>query len=201
MTRNIAVFGEDIAHQNVITALLKRLSDQSQVSIGVKVLSSRGGIMRVHFEFERLLQDLQKGRLSSPDLVVVATDSNCKGYLERRRELERVSERFEVLQNSIAYAIPDPHIERWLLADPGAFAKTFGRGCNPLPNVKCRKDDYKQLLIKEVESASGVRPPLGGVEYSEEIVQNLNLAHVEKQEPSFEKLLKDLKGRFNSWKE
>jgi len=201
LTRRIAVFCEDAAHESVLKALVSRLAHEYGIAIDPKIFSATGGITKVHYEFKKFLKDVDTGRLDRPDLVVVATDSNCTKYVERKQQLEKVSETYPALKDSISYAIPDPHIERWLLSDPAAFKAVFGKGCAPLPVIKCKKDDYKHLLRLEVQNASGAKPPLGGIEYAPEIIENLNLAFVEKQEPSFEKLLKDLKGRFNLWLE
>jgi hypothetical protein len=199
LKRKIAVFGEDTAHESFLTALLNRLAHEYGIAIEIKVFSATGGITKVHYEFKKFLKDLDAGKIDHPDLVVLATDSNCNGYLKRKQELEGVSGTFPSLKDDVSYAIPDPHIERWLLSDPAAFKSVFGKGCESLPVVKCKKDDYKQMLMREVQKAAGTKPPLGGIEYTQEIVENLNLAFVEKQEPSFEKLFKDLKSRFNSW--
>ncbi len=50
------------------------------------------------------------------------------------------------------YAIPDPHLERWLLLDSAAFKHVLGRGCSA-PDQKCEKERYKQLLIQAILEA------------------------------------------------
>jgi len=196
--RNVSLFGEDAGHEAVLKALLARMARESGVAIRVSSLSVRGGFTTVHHEFGLYLRDIETGRLFTPDLIVVATDGNCKGYTARRNEIERVADAHAALGPMIVYAIPDPHVERWLLADPLAFKSILGRGCN-LPQHKCEKDFYKRLLAQEVQQA-GVKPILGGLEYAEDIVSAMNFALVEKAEASFEKALKELKARFNQWK-
>ncbi|HEY3971901.1 MAG TPA: hypothetical protein VGM18_02790 [Candidatus Sulfotelmatobacter sp.] len=195
----VSLFGEDAGHEAVVKALLARMSRDHDVQLKVRALSVRGGLTRVHHEFGVYLNDIEKGRVATPDLIVVATDGNCKGYTERRQEIEKVAETHPTLSGSVAYAIPDPHIERWLLADGSAFKMVLGRGCN-LPQHKCQKDFYKQLLAREVQEA-GVKPIFGGLEYAEDIVNAMNLVYVEKQEPSFEKMMRELKARFNRWRQ
>ena len=75
-------------------------------------------------------------------MIIVATDGNCKGFLERKRQIEEVVKSFSGL---VICAIPDPHIERWLLLDSAAFKKVLGKGC-AAPTYKCQRDLYKQLL-------------------------------------------------------
>lgn len=195
--RDIALFGEDVGHEFSLTALITRYAGEHGVAARLKTISSRGGITKVHFEFGQYLADVEKGTIARPDLIVVATDSNCFGYAARRHQLEKVTERHPALAENVAYAIPDPHIERWLLADPEAFRDVVGKGCT-LPKLKCNKDEYKTLLYQSVRNA-GVRPVLGGLEYAEDIMKVANLAKVEQSEPSFERTTKQIKGFFKQW--
>jgi len=89
-------------------------------------------------ELKKYVRDLQRGRESLPDLLIVATDGNCKGFLERKRQIEEVTKEFTRL---VICAIPDPHIERWLLLDSAAFKKVLGKGCTA-PIQKCERDLY-----------------------------------------------------------
>ncbi len=197
--RDVSLFGEDAGHEAVLRALLARMSAEYDVQVRVRSLSATGGFTRVHHKFELYLRDIAKGKVAIPDMIVVATDGNCKGYVERRQEIQRVAQLHPALSGAVVYAIPDPHVERWLLADPAAFRSVLGRGCN-LPQHKCQKDFYKQLLVQEVQAAN-VKPILGGLEYAEDIIGAMDLAAVEMSESSFEKLLKELKARFNQWKQ
>jgi hypothetical protein len=195
--RDIALFGEDVGHEFSLSALITRFAVQHDVTMQLKTISSRGGITKVHHEFDQYLSDIQRGRIVRPDLIVVATDSNCIGYAPRRHQIEKVAEKHPGLTESVAYAIPDPHIERWLLADPEAFRDVVGKGCT-LPKLKCNKDEYKNLLYQSVRDA-GVRPVFGGLEYAEEIMKTANLARIEKSEPSFERTTKQIKSFFKQW--
>ena len=73
-------------------------------------------------------------------------DANCQGYLKRRQELEPA---VEYCGCKVVYAIPDPHIERWLLLDSAAFKAVLGRGCDA-PKQKCERKRYKRLLLDAV---------------------------------------------------
>lgn len=107
--------------------------------------------------------------------------------------------RVGLFQQIVSYAIPDPHIERWMLVDEAAFRTVFGRGCT-LPGLKCAKDEYKRLLLKEIRD-SGIEPILGGEEFAEDIVKAMNLGKAEIREPSLGLFLKSLKALFNQWRD
>ena len=55
-------------------------------------------------------------RKALPDLLIVGRDANCQGYLKRGRNWSRPPH----CGCPVVYAIPDPHIERWLLLDSAA---------------------------------------------------------------------------------
>jgi hypothetical protein len=152
----------------------------------------------MHGEFREFLRDLRSSSQPLPDLVVVVVDANCIGYVQRRKLFEVELIQYPQYQGLVIYAIPDPHIERWMLVDANAFRRVFERGCT-VTTVKCAKDQYKRILRKEIRD-SGVDAPLGGQEYAEDIVTMMDLGHVETAEQSFGSFLQDLKGRFNRWR-
>ena len=90
-------------------------------------------------------------------------------------------------------AIPDPHIERWLLLDGSAFKAVFGQGCSA-PDRKCSRNRYKQLLIEAICDAG--RPPLlGGLEYAEDILRHMYIERVTRVDRSFGRFVGDLRQR------
>jgi hypothetical protein len=97
------------------------------------------------------------------------------------------------------YAIPDPHIERWLLLDAAAFKAVLGRGCEA-PQQKCERRRYKRLLMEAVRSA-GVTPLLGGIKYADSLVKMMDLRSVESADESLGRLLKDLRTVFKAWEQ
>lgn len=152
----------------------------------------------MHYEFGQFLRDLRNDRQELPDRILVARDANCKSYNVRRQELAEVVSAYPDFQYLVVYAIPEPHIERWMLTDPEAFRAIFGRGCT-LPSLRCEKNEYKRLLRQEIK-ASGIDAPLGGEEYAADIVDNMNLGQVEVRESSFGRLISELRAAFNQWR-
>jgi hypothetical protein len=195
----ISVFCEDSFHENFVGAMLRRFESEYEVGSSFRFLSARGGLPQMHSEFGEFLRDLAKDRLPLPDSVVVVLDANCAGYNERKKVMARVVESYPQFQQIVSYAIPDPHIERWMLVDEGAFRKVFRRGCT-LPALKCAKDEYKRLLLKEIRD-SGIEPILGGQEFAEDIVKAMDLGQAEVREPSLGLFLKSLKALFNQWRD
>jgi hypothetical protein len=87
-------------------------------------------------------------------------------------------------------AVPDPHIERWLLVDSAAFKSVLGRGC-AAPDQKCEKARYKRLLIEAIRQA-GIIPNLGGIEFAADIVAAMNLARASRLDPSLKPFLDEM---------
>lgn len=194
--RRIALFVEDYAHQQFLGALLQRLAEESGVSIRLDWRNARRGHGAVVNEFKQYLRDVQMQGDERPDLIVAATDANCKGLGERTKALTGVAQQTDL---RIVFAVPDPHIERWLLVDSGAFRKVFGRGCNA-PDQKCERARYKKMLIDAIRE-SGITPSLGGIEYAEDIVKEMDLGQAARNDASLQRLLEDLHSVFRKWQQ
>ena len=190
--REIALFVEDYAHRQVIGALVQRIAEESDVSIQLDWRNVVGGHGKVIAELKDYMRDLRRQGGPWPDLIVVATDANCKGINERTREIGGRDEPAPMI-----LAIPDPHIERWLLLDGAAFKTVFGKGC-AAPDQKCDRDRYKQRLIEAIH-ATGTTPILGGIEYAEDIVQQININRAERVDRSFRRFVADLRNTFQGW--
>ena len=142
--RNIALFVEDYAHQQVIGALVQKVTSEWGINARLDWRSAVGGHGKVITELKVFIRDLERQGSPRPELIIVATDANCKGFNERRKEIGRLDTPTPVL-----LAVPDPHIERWLLLDGAAFRTVFGRGCQA-PDRKCSRELYKRKLIEEI---------------------------------------------------
>src|SRR5258708_630908 len=113
--RDVVIFGEDVAHEIVLVALTNRLADEVGLDVKVTVRSSTGGHGLMVNELSQFLRVLAEGRTSMPDLIIVGRDANCQGYQQCRKSLEAALST-HVLPARV-FALPDPHIERWLLDD------------------------------------------------------------------------------------
>ena len=195
--RNINLFVEDQAHEDFLIALTQRLAGEYSVKINIKAYSVRGGHGRVIRELKQYQRNLQRAREHLPDLIIVGTDGNCKKPPAREREINLViSDDFAHL---VISAIPDLHIERWLLLDSAAFRKVFGKGC-PTPDQKCERDRYKRLLLNAIYEA-GIDPSSADFEYMADLVSEMSLQRMEQTDSSIGRLLEALQRRFRIWQQ
>lgn len=190
--REIALFVEDHAHRQVIGALVQRIAEECEIAIHLDWRNAVRGHGKVIAELNDYMRDLKRQGGPWPDLIVVATDANCKGINERTREIGVMDESAPMI-----LAIPDPHIERWLLLDGAAFKTVFGKGCDA-PDQKCDRNRYKQRLIEAIH-ATGTIPILGGIEYAEDIVQQININRVAQVDRSFRRFVEELRDVFQGW--
>ena len=190
---SIALFVEDNAHESFVRALLGRLEREYGVSFDVSPRSAMRGGDAVRSEIRQYLTDIRQDRQSLPDLIIIAKDANCQKCATVRRELDAFVN--TGLRDLLVYAIPDPHIERWLLLDSRAFKQALGKGCDS-PDLKCARDRYKHQLAQAVRNA-GARPLLGGIEHTDEIVAHMDLEAVAKSDESFREFLHSLRNRLD----
>jgi hypothetical protein len=193
--RKLVVFCEDSGHEAIVKAILERLVDKDAVRI--TVLSARHGKGRALTELKKYLCDIKKNLVEKPDAVVTAIDANCKGYNEKRKEIEsKIPENLNHIE--FIYAIPDPHVERWLLVDSHAFKNVFGKGCKA-PNQKCEKDHYKKLLRNAIRQAGGT-VILGGIEHTEELVKHFDFERIKGLDNSLGKFIDEIMDILKIWK-
>lgn len=146
----INIFVEDVVHEDFLTVLIQRLADEYDLTYKLNTSSVRGGRGKVLSELRQYIQDLQDNLMESPDLIIVATDSNCKGIVEREKEINQYTSTYS---NIVISMIPEPHIERWLLLDSEAFKKVYGKGC-AIPDNKCERGRYKHQLLNAIYNAT-----------------------------------------------
>jgi len=192
--RKISLFAEDYGHEAFLAPLVRRMAGEHGVEVQLRSYSVRGGFGKVAAEFKQYAAEVLGYREHLPDLVLVATDANRDGFANRKRDLFRIA---EAIQDRVVFAVPDPHIERWLLLDSAAFKRVLGIPCTT-PDQKCARDRYKGLLVQAV-AQSGATPLLGGMEYAEEIVKAMDLKRVKNYDASFCNLLEDLDSHFRVW--
>lgn len=187
----VDIFVEDRAHEAFLVPMLQRIAREENVEVSVRVRSARGGHPRAVAEL-RLYQDLaRKGTAvaTAPDLVVAGIDGNCLTFAKARKVIEDATH--QAFSGRLIAACPDPHIERWFLADPDSFKAVVGHRPT-LGRKKCVRDHYKQLLAKAVQQG-GHPPTLGGVEFAAELVQEMNLYRAGRNDRSLKALIDDLR--------
>jgi hypothetical protein len=185
----IDLFVEDRAHEVIVRALTARLMRESGTVAEVRVRSARGGRPRVFNELTALRQVLVRAGVPTPDVLIAAVDGNCETSAKMRLKVLDCLGRGTVL-HAVA-ACPGPHVERWLFADPAAFARVAG--VQPrLAKRKCVRDYYKALLAKTLADA-GHPLLLGGLEYAADIVGAMNLYEAGRNDASLRHFTDDLR--------
>ena len=91
---------------------------------------------------------------------------------------------------------PDPHIERWFLADPTSLKDALGMHVT-LSTRKCERSLYKTRLV-EALTAAGQVLTLGGIEFATEIVDAVDLYRAGKNEPSLKHFIEGLRSMLAS---
>jgi hypothetical protein len=173
---------EDSAQEAIIPPLFRRLAKEGSWQpehLSLKILSARGGAPLS--AFKQFLKDARHGGPLKADLLIVGMDANCKGFASCRDRVVREAGKSAPYPEIIT-AIPDPHVERWYLLDVPALSKAAGAPITvSAPAYKCEKNHYKNLL-RQAFAASGITPPLGGLEYGPLLVQHMNLFAAAKQD-------------------
>ena len=192
----ISLFVEDTVHEDFLMALVQRVANAYNIEINIEVSNVRSGHGKVITELGQYQRDLQRNCEDLPDLIIVGTDSNGRGFLQREKEVNQATSN---LADRVISMIPQPHIERWLLLDSEAFKKVFGGNCS-VPKRKCNHDRYKRFLLQAIHDA-GVIPLLGGIEQTADLVNAMNLQHMEQSDRSFRRFFRALQHRFEIWQQ
>lgn len=185
------LFVEDVAHQKLLEPLIWRVAQEENLTVRCQIRSARGGHPRAIREFQLYQQGLTDGFLqtTSPDLIVVAIDSNCSTLSQTRDEILHATN--ADYQHLLICACPDPHIERWYMADIDSFYRVIGHQPR-LGRVKCERDYYKQILGQAIKEG-GHPASLGGIEFASELANNMNLYRAGKSNASLKAFLDDLR--------
>jgi len=183
----IVVFCEDSGHEKVVAGLLRKMLPHRGYE--VRILSARHGKGRALSELEDYLNQVRKGFVSAPDAVVVAIDANCKGYNGKKKEIDEKKNKDFPDHIPFIHAIPDPHVERWILKDSKAFKAVFGKGC-VAPNQKCEKDRYKNLLNDAIKAADG-EVTISWIEHADAIVEFMDIDFLSRDDESIRKFVEE----------
>jgi hypothetical protein len=191
----VDLFAEDRAHEEWLRPLLERVAREENATVRIRVRSARGGHGRVITELRNYQRGFEKGIGGQlPDILVAAIDGNCSSYVEVQKAIQDAL--LGPFSDRTVKATPDPHIERWFLADLEAFHAVVGVSPQ-FEQGKCERDYYKGVLAKAVENA-GHPPTLGGIEFAREIVDALNYFKAGKADSSLRHFLDEIRGRFRT---
>ncbi|GIW94556.1 MAG: hypothetical protein KatS3mg110_2597 [Pirellulaceae bacterium] len=195
----VDLFVEDRAHEEFLRPLVERVAKEEDVEVKVRVRSARGGHGRAIEEYKTYQKLIEKGAIleATPDVVVVAVDGNCTTFAKKRQEIMEAT--LPCLQGRVIAACPDPHVERWYLADPDSFNKVVGH-CPVLGGKKCTRGHYKELLASAVSKA-GHPPTLGGIEFARDIVEKMDWFVAGKNDTSLKAFLDDLRAHLRQLKQ
>ena len=178
----IVYFLEDNAHEQFIPPLVERLAGELGVAhrrIPITASGySRGS--RVLEHFRRFLRD-SANRLNA-DLLVVCADDDCVGFTAKHKQFQDEVDK-SPLPVPILYAIPQPYIEYWYLADKPALCKALDISSISItvPKGKCDRTIYKNLLEKACAEAGFEST---GIEYGKDLVTALSLQRAMKHHPA-----------------
>ena len=186
------LFVEDVAHRRLLESLIERVAREENSTVQCRIRSAQGGHPRAISEFKLYQQSLDENvKLAAPDLIVVAIDSNCSTLPKKRSEIESATK--VAYQHLLVCACPDPHIERWYMADLDSFYRVIGHR-PALGRVKCQRDYYKQILGQAVKKG-GYPATLGGIEFASEFVKEMDLYQAGKADSSLKAFLDDLRDK------
>lgn len=188
---SIVLYCEDSGHEQFARALLARVANELGLRPVISTSRARGGHGRALTEF-RLWQRAIASGVSGheiPDLLLLIIDANCGGWMDVRRDLERsVDSR---IFPRYAIGCPDPHIERWCLADPEAIQTVLGISA-PADPGKCDRNFYKNLLRKAIRDAG--QPILTTeMEYAPDLVTAMNLFRAGRNQSSLKHFLQEIR--------
>lgn len=186
----VDLFVEDTAHEEFLKPLIGRLAAEEGQSVGIRVRSALGGHPRALAEF-RLYQrvtGLMATAETSADLIVVAIDANCSPFSTARQQIQgAVQAGFEA---RVITACPDPHIEKWYLADLQSFRAVVGRGPEAIEE-KCARSHYKGLLQTAVRQAG--HPASDGVDFAAPLATGMHLYRAAKADSSLKAFLDEFR--------
>lgn len=191
----VELFVEDKAHEEFLVPLVKRIATEEEVDVRCRVRTAVGGHPRAIREFESYQRVWERGGFTGiPDVLVVAIDSNCSTFAETRAGIEKATR--EQLQSLLVTACPNPHIERWLMADLKSFHRVVGYRPS-LGKTKCEREYYKHQL-KDAVRRGGHPQTLGGIEFASTLVERMSLYRAGRADRSLKAFVDELRARLRN---
>lgn len=187
----VDLFAEDQAHELFVSALLQRIFAEEDCALRLSVVSAVGGHGRAIAELKNYQRTVVKGLLgrTRPDLALLVIDANCRGLVDARNDVRGAID--VGAAGEAIVACPDPHLERWFFADPEAFQRAVGTHQQP-GRRKCDRDRYKAML-KEAVVRAGHFPSLDGLEFTRDVVREMDLYRAGVNEPSLGSLIDEVR--------
>lgn len=192
----ISLFCEDNGHELFARALVKKIVKKAGTRADLQVVSARGGHGRAIKELIVWQRKVLSGDLlPRPEILAVLIDGNCHGWNEARREIAK-----NLYVDQFPHLIigcPDPHVERWCIADPPAFTDVVGADPFPDPG-RCERGLYKRLMRQSIEDAGAI---VGSepMEFAPDIVDKMVLFRAGKNQPSLKHFVDGLKSAVQSY--
>jgi hypothetical protein len=185
---SVALIAEDFAHEAFVRSLVTRLASEANCDVQVSTVSGRGGSGKAISELGAYQRAL-RSTASAPSLLIVAIDANCKGWNNAHTAITEAidTDLFPV----VSIGCPDPHVEKWYMADAVALEKKFG-GSVKSPKKKCARDVYKRALVDYLEDTDNVLT-IGGAEFADEIVTAMDLYRAGKTDPALKAFIGSLR--------
>ena len=166
----IGLFMEDNAHERFITSLVQRIASDVSIHVQCDVRNATGGIPQMHGELRRFLLDYSNIESAFFEILIIVQDADREGETEVKSQIRNLIERTGYPGTTIL-AVPEPYIEAWYLADPVSIQTISGsQNLIQIPQGNNDKDVYKSELSQVFGYAL-----LGGIEYADEIIENMNL--------------------------
>lgn len=192
----VDIFVEDRAHEAFLVPMLRRVAREERVMVSSRVRCALGGHGRAIAALKLYQELVRKGAAGTtdPDLLIAGIDGNCSTFAKAKKVIESATQ--QPFSNRLVVACPDPHVERWYLADPDSFKEVVGHRPT-VAKKKCLRDYYKAALASVVRKA-GHPATLGGIEFAQELVERMDLYRVGKNERSLKIFLDDLRTRLRT---
>ena len=187
----VDLFAEDHAHEAFLRAVVRRFEREKGKPLHMRIRNARGGHGRVMSELKLFQRSVLKQTMGSdvlPDMLIVAIDANCQRLNAARKGIENAIEK--EFRDRTVIACPDPHIEKWYLSDRRSFFRVVGKEPRPIKE-KCERGRYKSLLSETI-LAAGHPSILGGIEFAEDLVNDMHFYRAGKTDRSLQIFIEEL---------
>jgi hypothetical protein len=193
---DVDLFCEDRGHELFAGALLRRIAREEKKPARLVPRSTRGGHAKATQELRAWQRALKKGiGPIQSQLLVVLIDANCAGWTAARNDVKAQID--PTLFPRVIIGCPDPHIERWCLADDKAVRSVTSLG-SPSDPGKCERAAYKSILGNLLAQAD-LPVVTDLMEYAPDFVEAMDLYQASKNQPSLKHFIDELRAEIRSF--